>query len=110
MIARLPFVLMGAFNCVDDIQDRTKTHPTSISRSAVNYALNKMLTGLDLVDLWEKPNHSEPGHTIHHHSVLLDLIGYMLVDLLQIIVLIHFRNLCPFVTISRYIPHLLEPY
>ncbi|XP_045023471.1 uncharacterized protein LOC123467737 [Daphnia magna] len=27
-----------------------------------------MVTGLDLVDIWKKLNHSEPGHTFHYHS------------------------------------------
>ncbi|KZR96465.1 Uncharacterized protein APZ42_009177, partial [Daphnia magna] len=66
--ARLPFVLMGDFNCVDDIQDRANTQSLPIPSNVVSYALKEMVTGFDLVDIWKKLNHSEPGHTFHYHS------------------------------------------
>ncbi|KAK4045625.1 hypothetical protein OUZ56_033312 [Daphnia magna] len=44
---RLPFVLMGDFNCVDDMQDRANTQSLPIPSSVVSYALKEMVTGLD---------------------------------------------------------------
>ncbi|KAI9550800.1 hypothetical protein GHT06_007251 [Daphnia sinensis] len=65
---RLPFVLMGDFNCVDNIQDRANIQSLPVPSSVVSYALKEMVTGLDLVDIWEKLNNSDPGHTFHYHD------------------------------------------
>ncbi|KAK4030887.1 hypothetical protein OUZ56_024273 [Daphnia magna] len=65
---RLPFVLMGDFNRVDDIQDRANIPPLPVPCSVVSYASKEMVTGLDLVDIWKKLNNGEPGHTFHYHS------------------------------------------
>ncbi|KZS00285.1 Uncharacterized protein APZ42_003474, partial [Daphnia magna] len=65
---RLPFVLMGDFNCVDDIQDRANTQSLPIPSNVVSYALMEMVTGLNLVYIWKALKHSEPGHTFHYHS------------------------------------------
>ncbi|KZR99249.1 Uncharacterized protein APZ42_004955 [Daphnia magna] len=65
---RLPFVLMGDFNRVDDIQDRANIPPLPVPCSVVSYASKEMVTGLDLVDIWKKLNHCKPGHTFHYHS------------------------------------------
>ncbi|KZS02577.1 Uncharacterized protein APZ42_000330, partial [Daphnia magna] len=65
---RLPFVLMGDFNCVDDIQDKACSDSFSSQSNIISYALKEMVTGLDLVDIWKKLNKSEPGHTFYHPS------------------------------------------
>jgi endonuclease/exonuclease/phosphatase family metal-dependent hydrolase len=62
------FVLMGDFNCVDDIHDRAETQSFPVSCYVFNYALKEMVTGLDLVDIWKNLNKIEPAHTFHHHS------------------------------------------
>jgi hypothetical protein len=61
-------MLMADFDCVDDIQERAKIYPTPDSRSVVNYASKKMVTSLNLVNIWKKLNHGEPGYTFHHHA------------------------------------------
>ncbi|XP_045034562.1 uncharacterized protein LOC116930487 [Daphnia magna] len=63
---RLPFVLMGDFNCVDDIQDKASSDSFTSQSNIASYALKEMVTGLDLVDIWKKLNKSEPGHTFYH--------------------------------------------
>jgi exonuclease III len=59
---RLPFGLMGDFNCVDDIhKDRSKSPSLPVKPNVINYALKEMVTGLDLVDIWKKLNINESG-------------------------------------------------
>ncbi|KAK4009571.1 hypothetical protein OUZ56_018705 [Daphnia magna] len=45
---RLPFVLTGDFNCVDDIQDKASSDSFTSQSNIVSYALKEMGTGLDL--------------------------------------------------------------
>ena len=46
---RLPFVLIGDFNYVDDIQDKSKTQSLPVKPNVINDAVKEMVTGLDLV-------------------------------------------------------------
>ncbi|KAI9550784.1 hypothetical protein GHT06_007138 [Daphnia sinensis] len=65
---RLPLVLIGDFNCVDDIQDRKQTKSQSCPSKIINLALKEMIEGLELIDIWKKLKKTEPGHTFHHHG------------------------------------------
>ncbi|KZS09728.1 Uncharacterized protein APZ42_025979 [Daphnia magna] len=75
---RLPLVLIGDFNCVDDIQDRKQTISQYCPSKVINLALKEMIEGLELIDILKKLKKTEPGHTFHHHGGPLDLIGFML--------------------------------
>lgn len=52
---RLPLVLIGDFNCVDDIQDRKQTKSQSCPSKIINLALKEMIEGL-AVGIIGKPN------------------------------------------------------
>ncbi|KZS08465.1 Uncharacterized protein APZ42_027533 [Daphnia magna] len=65
---RLPLVLIGDFNCVDDIEDRKQTKSQSYPSKIINLALKEMIEGLELIDIWKKLKKTEPGHTFHHHG------------------------------------------
>jgi len=52
LTSRLPLVLIGEFNCVDDIQDRSQNKSHSHPSQIVNIALKD----------------SDPGHTFHHRA------------------------------------------
>ncbi|KAI9550773.1 hypothetical protein GHT06_004560 [Daphnia sinensis] len=67
---RLPLVLIGDFNCVDDIQDRKQTKSQSCPSKIINLALKEMIEGLELIDIWKKLKKTEPGHTFHHHVTI----------------------------------------
>jgi exonuclease III len=59
-------VLVGDFNCVDDILDRsqpkTPTRPSNLKESS----LSDLVSAFDLVDMWKKLRPADRGHTYHH--------------------------------------------
>lgn len=64
--SRLNLILLGDFNCVDDITDRSQPNiPTCPSR-LINKPLTELTSGLELVDIWKKLKPSDRGHTFHH--------------------------------------------
>jgi len=65
--SKLPLILVGDFNCVDELRDRT-TQPNAQTRPSrlINLPLTEMTSGLELVDIWKKLKPSESGHTFFY--------------------------------------------
>ena len=62
----LPLILLGDFNCVENLGDRSEVrNPTNPSRRT-SPALSEMIRGLELVDVWTKLRPADPGHTFFH--------------------------------------------
>ena len=59
-------MLIGDFNCVNNIQGRTETTSRINLSKTKSFALKEMIAGLDLVDIWKKLKNDELGHTFHH--------------------------------------------
>lgn len=64
--SNFPLVIVGDFNCVESLSDRsTSNKPTNPSKRT-NLALTEMLAGLELVDIWLKLRPDDHGHTFFH--------------------------------------------
>lgn len=62
---KLPLILMGDFNSVETLSDRSQVNvPTNPSRR-LNRALSEMVGSLEVVDIWTKLRQNEPGHTFY---------------------------------------------
>ena len=63
--SRLPLVIVGDFNCIENTNDRTSTVVTSRSK-VINRSLTEMVAGLELVDIWLRLRPNESGHTFFY--------------------------------------------
>ena len=66
--SRLPIVMVGDFNCIDDANDRSQTQNPTSTTIHLDSALSELVSGLDLVDVWKRLRPSDKGHTHHYHN------------------------------------------
>ena len=64
---KLPLILMGDFNAVDDVTDRIRLSGTRPS-TPVDHALGALTAGLELVDVWKALRPRDLGHTYFHQG------------------------------------------
>jgi exonuclease III len=64
--SKLPLILMGDFNSVENLSDRSEVNKPCNPSKRTSPALVEMIQGLELVDMWLELEPDDPGHTFYH--------------------------------------------